>query len=126
MSGVLIKLDRERKLKYNINSLSDFEELMGGVSVLQIATNPMLMSSFRVIRAFVWAGLKWDEFKLSVDKAGVLTQQYIDNGGTVAGLADSIKDALMASGVLRAPEAEAEEAEAAEDPGEGNAPEVTE
>lgn len=105
MSGVLIKLDRERKLKYTINSLSDFEESTG-MSVIQIASNPFLMSSFRIIRAFIWAGLKWEEFKLTQEKAGVLIQRYLDEGGSVAELADVIKSALMQSGVMRDPPGE--------------------
>lgn len=118
MSGVLIKLDRERKLKYTINSLVDFEESVG-MPVVQVATNPFLMMSFRMIRAFLWAGLKWEEHRLTREKVGALVQQYIDEGGELKALSEAIEEALLQSGVIRRQDVEDDEAD------EGNAPEET-
>lgn len=100
MRGVPIKLDRERKLKYTINSLVDFEESVG-MPVVQVAMNPFLMASFRMIRAFLWVGLKWEEHKLTPERTGALIQQFLDEGGDLKVLSTAIEDALLESGVIR-------------------------
>lgn len=121
MRGVPIKLDRERKLKYTINALVDFEESVG-MPVVQVAMNPFLMASFRMIRAFLWVGLKWEEHKLTPERTGALIQQFLDEGGDLKVLSTAIEEALLENGVIRRVDDDDEKSEE----NEGNVQEETE
>lgn len=96
MNYVTIELDKPRRIRFDINALSDAEEALGmGLgAVMQQQVGP------RVLRALLWAGLKWEDKGLTLQRTGTLIQQYIENGGTLESLAEKLTEALVASGLV--------------------------
>lgn len=62
---VKINLDKERTLHYNLNALEKFEELTG-VTVDKIGQS----MSMKVLKALVFAGLMFEDKKLTLEQVG--------------------------------------------------------
>jgi len=91
-----IVLDKPRKLRFDINALSDAEEALGmGLGALMRS-----QMGVRAIRALLWAGLKWEDRGLTLEKTGDIVQKHIESGGNLEGLGESISRALLASGLF--------------------------
>lgn len=120
---VVIELDRPRRLRFDANALADLEGVMGMGLGRMMADDQM---GIRTLRAMLWAGLKWEDRGLTLERAGRLIMQYVEQGGSLPVLGVKMKDAMIAAGWMKAaPLTEEEEAEAAEEPApedeEGNA-----
>lgn len=92
---VLIELDKARRLKYDINAFAAIEEALG-TSLGQAFRSPGL----REIRALLWAGLRWEDRKLTLEGAGDIIQTYLENGGDLDKLTDAMREALEGSGLI--------------------------
>lgn len=97
MNYVNIELDKPRRIRFDTNALCDAEEALG------VGIGAMLNQQvgFRVIRALLWAGLRWEDRGLTLERTGVLMQRYIEAGGTVESLAEAVTQALLASGLFK-------------------------
>lgn len=62
---VTIELDKERHLYFNLNSLEIIESLTGK-SITDIGEN----MDFKTLKILVYAGLRWEDKKLTVDAVG--------------------------------------------------------
>lgn len=94
---VPITLDKERRLRYSINALADLEQITGQpIGALAFSGNV----GINTLRAFLWAGLRHETRNLSVTDAGVLLQNFIDDGHTFEELSAKILEALQASGLI--------------------------
>jgi len=103
--------DRERKLEFTFNAISDFE-ITTGLSLVDMSGNKM---GFSTLRAIIWAGLKEDDETLTIKTTGEMLQKALQTGKiTLADLGKDITDALIASGILKAKKSK-------EDKTEGNA-----
>jgi hypothetical protein len=71
-----IQLDKMRNLRYGTNSLCMTEQLTG-LKLLQVDPNS---ASFLEMRAILFAGLCWEDDKLTLAKVGDLIDEY--GGGT--------------------------------------------
>jgi len=85
------------RLRYNINAFSDIERAMGvGLSGL--------ISGDRVgldtIRMLIWGGAKWADPRMTPERAGMLLQRFIDNGGDLDVVGTTITEAMFASGLV--------------------------
>ncbi len=110
MKTVPVELDKPRRLRFDINALADLEETLG------VGLGAMLQQhvGVRVLRAMLWAGLKWEDPGLTLQRAGKLLQDYLSGGGDLDTLAEKLIEALMASGLLgKGDNPNADEAEAA-------------
>ncbi len=108
MNYVNIELDKPRRIRFDINALSDAEEALGmGLGALMQS-----QMGIRVIRALLWAGLRWEDRGLTLERTGTLIQQYIESGDTLEDLGEKLTQALVASGLFGKPEGNVE-AEAA-------------
>lgn len=93
--SVLVTLDRERHLRFTVNSLADLEQHLGtGLGGLVLSGRV----GIQMLRGFVWAGLKHEDAKLTVVHAGDLLQRYLDQGGDLEQLAGQINEAMALAG----------------------------
>ena len=98
--AVFIELGgKERKLRYDINAAADMEELMGGKSLLYVLSNP-IAAGFFAIRILLWGGLKHAEKGLTLQRVGLMMQEYLENGGSIEKLAEKLGDAVRKSKIL--------------------------
>lgn len=93
---VSVELDKPRKLRFDINALSDAEEALG-VGIGAILQQNL---GIRTIRALLWAGLKWQDHGLTLQRAGTLLQKYIEDRGDLSVLEEKLVEALMGSGLF--------------------------
>lgn len=88
--------DKERWLRFDLNALADFEQEVGmGL--------PQLMGSkaiFAGTRALLWAGLKWQERGLTIQKAGELIQAFIEKDGRLDDVLAACIEAATKQGAL--------------------------
>ena len=108
---------KERKLRYDINAAAEMEELMGGKSLLYVMSNPMA-AGFAAIRILLWGGLKHAEKGLTLQRVGLMMQEYMEAGGSFGELAGKIGDAIKASKIMG--ESQADEETDAKETDEGN------
>jgi len=104
--AVGIQLDKPRKLRYTFNSVADLEEKAGtGIGALMSEEK----IGFYTVRLLTWAGLKWQDKGLTLERTGNMIQTYFDNGGDFVTLMNFITVALQLSGILGKPTEEAVE-----------------
>jgi hypothetical protein len=98
--GVPIELGgRSRRLRFDMNALSDLETALGR-SVAEVLSGDGQSLGFAAMRALVWAGLKHEDRGLTLERAGSMMQQAIDDGGTIADILGKVSEAITACGVF--------------------------
>jgi len=90
---------KERRLKYDINAAAEMEELLGSRSLLFILGNPA-SAGFSVMRTLLWGGLKHAEKGLTLQRVGLMMQEYLEAGGSLEKLNEAIGQAVRRSGIL--------------------------
>lgn len=111
---------KERLLKFDVNSACDLEEHFGkGVTAI-LQEEQM---GFRLCRGFYWAGLKWKEPGLTLQRVGLMLNKEVqDNEKSIVELMEPVLKALKKSRLLSPPknseEFEEEELELNEDESE--------
>lgn len=66
-NGAIIKLDKERKLKFDLNAFCELEELFGDTDT---AFKALEQGSMKAIRGLLYAGLKSDDETLTLMQVG--------------------------------------------------------
>ena len=84
---------KERRLRYDINAAAEMEELMGGKSLLYVLGSPMA-AGFSAIRVLLWGGLKHADKGLTLQRVGLLMQEYMEAGGNLADRPSVVDDEL--------------------------------
>lgn len=92
---IAIELDRIRHLRLTPNALADAETITGLGIAAMVGVDRI---GFRSIRALLWAGLKWEDRALTIEKAGDLMEIWREHGKTLEQLGDLIVSALEESG----------------------------
>ena len=87
-----ITLDKVRHLRFTPNAIADAETAMGK-SLLAIVAE----GGVRATRAFLWAGLKWEDRGLTLEKVGILMEKWMENN-PYSDLELKIVEALRADG----------------------------
>lgn len=77
--------NKTRSLKYDINAMGDFEQLTGMGLAQMMSTRAV----YGATRALLWAGLKSSDRGLTIDRVGILMQEYLEAGGDLAELLDA-------------------------------------
>lgn len=96
MKGINIKADRDRTLRFTINSIIEFKQNTGR-DLIQTLTNLENDLDFEVIREVFYYGLKWEDRELTREGAGdVLDLAFEEEGleGVIEKLAKAITDAF--------------------------------
>lgn len=99
MIGVEIEIGgKSRKLRYDFNAIADAEEKAGlGISNMFSDDRAGLNS----VRLLVWAGLKWRERGLTIERTGDMLQDFVREGGSLEAIMDKVRLALERSGLLK-------------------------
>jgi hypothetical protein len=66
---VIIELDKPRKLRFSINQLVEIEEHLGK-NIMELFRSGNL--GLKELRTILWIGLKWEDPRLTIQKAGEL------------------------------------------------------
>lgn len=102
-AGVVVELDRPRRLRCTFNALADLEEALPGLNGLDLGAvaDVIHSASARHRRAALWALAHQDDPSLTLDQAGDLLTFH--NSGQ---LADAMIDAFLMAVVDKESEAE--------------------
>lgn len=98
-SYIFVDLDKQRKLKFDFNALADVEAVLGaGVGYIFKQEN----MGFNAIRALYWAGLKWQDKGLTMERTGKILQKCIQEEKTdMKKLGEDLTEAMFASGIIK-------------------------
>ena len=101
MKIVSVELNgNDYKLRMDVNALSEVEIKMnmGFSKVMQLEL------SVAMIRVLLWAGLKWCDRKMTIEKAGNLLETHLENGGSLDEISEKIGEAVKSSGLFKSME----------------------
>lgn len=96
-------LDRPRSLRFDINAISDLE-MKANVGIGTLMSDERI--GFNAIRLLLWAGLKWEDRRMSPEQAGTLMQEHLEGGGGLRDIMTPIELAINKSGLLSDPDGE--------------------
>jgi hypothetical protein len=96
MNDVPVTLDRERRIRYGIRDLRDLERVTQKPvgDVMRDFTN----IGAEALSTILWAGLKHEDGKLTIDRTLDLVDKYIEKGQEISDLRTAINQALLLSG----------------------------
>lgn len=90
--------DEQKAFRLDLNAVADLEDLFDkGISEILDEKN----IGFRTIRAFYWAGLKFKDKGLTVERAGNIVQSMLTEGQSFKEMMAPVTKALIASGILK-------------------------
>lgn len=100
MYGIDIKADKNRTLRFTINSMIQVKKDKGK-DFGKLVSDLVVDNSFNIelLRYLYWLGLKWEDPELTEDKAGDIMDIIIYNegiDGLVTHMADAVTKALGA------------------------------
>lgn len=95
---------KDARFRFTIRTTREMEKSAGcGVGLLQAR-----MQSIEVVVLLVCYGLRWDDKKMTEEKAVDLVEKYLDAGGDVIKLSAALVKCLNTSGVYGKPDPEVE------------------
>lgn len=94
---------KERQLRFDFNAVADLEDHFGK-GIASVMSEEQV--GFRTIRALYWAGLKWRNHRLTVEKVGEWLQDELEAGSSFESLLNPIIEAMKAGGLLGTTEEE--------------------
>jgi hypothetical protein len=98
---------RRRFLKYDLNALADFEQMMG----MGFAQLMQMKAIFAACRALLWAGLKHEDRTLTLERVGDLLSRYLrEAGGSIDEALSTAFSAALDQGAMGRPEPEVDDA----------------
>ncbi len=98
MRSVEIEIDGKiKRLRYDFNALADIEE-RAGVGIGSLFSPDRI--GFSTIRLLIWGGLKHEDRGLTLERAGMLVKQMIDEGHDFESVAGLVNEALKFSGLF--------------------------
>jgi hypothetical protein len=87
------------KLHFDINAFCMVEELSGYASLNDILSNPSALSSIRMNRILIYAGLLHNKPELTLREAGEILQKEI-NKTSLKDVSNKISEAIEKSGLV--------------------------
>lgn len=85
-----------RRLRFDFNALADFEQI-NGMGLGQLLS---MKAVFGTARAMLWAGCKWDDGTLTLEKTGDLLGEYLRAGGSVDIVLSKCFEAAIEQGAI--------------------------
>jgi len=97
----------DKPFKLDLNAVADLEEKLDkGIGAIMQEENV----GFRTIRAFYWAGLKWKDKGMTIQRAGTVVQKMLtEDSKDFKELMEPVREALFASGLIKKSDLESEE-----------------
>lgn len=93
-----VEFNGENKLlRFDFNALADLEDHFN-IGIANIMSEQRI--GFSTIRALYWAGLKWKDKGLTLERAGAMIQNKMNDGANFEELLEPIVKALQASGLM--------------------------
>ena len=94
----VIEVNGEQKmLRYDFNAVADLEEKFD-TGIMELMTEKRI--GFSVIRGLLWAGLKWKDKGLTLERAGKIAQAMMAEGQTFQDIMQPVMKAIKKSGVF--------------------------
>ena len=87
----ILKLDKDRELRFGFKSLKTLRDNFGDKSLDQLLNIKM-----DEIPILIWAGLKWDDATLTIDKVTGLLDKAIPEKYTILSVTEIVLEALAA------------------------------
>lgn len=85
-------------MKFDYNAVADLEEYYG-LGIAEIVSKKRI--GFSTIRALYWAGLKWKDKGITIQRAGNYINELVKEGQTFEELMEPVKEALERSGLFK-------------------------
>lgn len=102
---------KQKQFRLDFNAIADLEALLGmGIGSLVSDENV----GFNIIRGFYWAGLKFKDRGLTVERAGNFVQSELNGGRSFEDLMVPVTEAMIASGIIDRADTEDEDSEEVE------------
>ena len=101
-----------KQLRFTLNAVADLEEYFNA-GIMEIMNEKRV--GFSTLRAFFWAGLKWRDRGLTIERAGNLVNDLIKEGKTLPDLMKLVTEALDRSGLFKFNEVDEAEPDKAEE-----------
>ena len=95
-----VDLDRPRLLLYRVSDGMALERALGGESFEEALNR----RGFARMVAFIWAGLRHEDPRLTVDQTSKILDRAVVKGYDYAEIWNKISEALVESGLLRKPD----------------------
>ena len=89
--------NKTRRLKYDFNAIADIEE-KSGMGMAKIFSAEMM--GLHIIRLLIWAGLKHEEPGITIQRAGMVIRDMMEEGYSLESIMELVVDALSNSGVF--------------------------
>lgn len=98
----VVRLDRERRLKFRVSDLRELTRRLGNIGVKQLLERLSDMDLDAMVST-LHVGLRHEEPRMRFERAEELLQIAIDQDGSMQPVMQAIVDALIASGVIGDP-----------------------
>lgn len=99
MNEVEVILDRPRKLRYDWSALAAFEK-EADITVADLFSEAERKIGFHTILYLVWAGIRFENPKITVERVAQILQKWAGEGGDTNQLMAGILSALKNSGLM--------------------------
>ncbi len=86
-----------KKLRFDFNAIADLEQ-QAGSGVVNLFSEERV--GFHTIRLLFWAGLRWEDNGLTMQRAGMVIKQLLEEGHSLEDLSEWISKALKLSGLF--------------------------
>ena len=85
-------------MKFDYNAVADLEEYYG-LGIAEIVSKKRI--GFSTVRALYWAGLKWKDKGITIQRAGNYINELVKEGRNFEELMEPVKEALERSGLFK-------------------------
>lgn len=98
MNAVNLEIgDKAYRLRYDFNAIADIEQ-QAGAGVGELFSEGKV--GFNTIRLLLWGGLKWEDKGLTLQRAGMIVNEWIQQGNEIEDLMEYVQEALEKSGLF--------------------------
>jgi hypothetical protein len=100
MSNPRISFRNDKKvLKYDINAICTIEDKLGG-SFVELLTKPEQLQKISSIRILVWAGMLHNNPELTLEQAGGIISDSLQDGDDFISISEAITQAISSCGLI--------------------------
>lgn len=92
------KFDKPRRLRLGAMDIIDFEKT-SGVTIIQMSLNPSATSMTTVL-TLLWAAMKWEDRGLTLQRVGLLVDEFVTKGGNFLELVDLCSEIIKESRIF--------------------------
>jgi hypothetical protein len=86
-----------KKLRFDFNAIADLEQ-QAGAGVGSLFSEERV--GYHTIRLLFWAGLRWEDQGLTMQRTGMILKQLLEEGHSLEDLSTMITKALQVSGLF--------------------------